>query len=105
MGSEEKPPPRVYSHIALHHPAGVCGGLLDELQVGQHLTGRAQHAQHVQVGVGQHLLLLLQALPGDLYHLGDVGATGTMWNPHLQHLVTENGPVYDKVPCLLSIQC
>lgn len=52
-----------YLHIAIHHPPGVEGGLLEGLEVGEDLGNSAQHPQRVEVGVGKHWLLLLQALP------------------------------------------
>lgn len=58
-----------HSLVSLHHFASVGGGLVEVLQVGQHLTGGAPHAQLVDVGVSQHWILLLQTLTAYFHHL------------------------------------
>lgn len=58
-----------YLHVAIHHPPGIVRGLLKGLEVGEDLRNSAQHPQRVEVGVGKHWLLLLQALPAQLHNL------------------------------------
>lgn len=63
-----------YLHIAVHHPSGVVRGLLKGLEVGEDLGHGAQQPQRVEVGVGEHWLLLLQALPAQFHNLEETRA-------------------------------
>lgn len=83
-------------HVAIHHPPGVVGGLVEGLEVGEDLGHHTQHPQRVEVGVGKHRLLLLQTLSAQPHYLEqDTG--------HCHHCPEQEPHHKERVPRTLDL--